>query len=110
MLRKQQEVVHMVAKYSRCWPSGRLNHSFNYKGFCTCKQVTVFKELKDKFWFLRTLRTSNFFKEFKGQWEAWVLAIGSFIVFSAVFPGFSLVSDLRGKLGDLGGKVGSACG
>jgi len=35
-----------------------LNHSFNYKGFCICMQVTVFKEFKDTFWFLRT---SNFF-------------------------------------------------
>jgi len=27
----------------------------------------VFKEFKDKFWFLRT---SKFFKEFKDEWEA----------------------------------------
>ena len=73
MLRKQQEVLHMVPKFSCCWPFGWLNHSFNYKGFCTCKQVTVFKEIKDKFGFLGLLRTSKFFKEFtefKDEWEA----------------------------------------
>ena len=36
LLRKQQEVVYMVPNCSRCWPSGWLNYSFNYKGFCTC--------------------------------------------------------------------------
>jgi len=33
-----------------------LSHSFNYKGFCTCMQVTVFKEFKDKCWFLRAFK------------------------------------------------------
>jgi len=32
-------------------------------------QVTVFKEFKDKSWFLRT---SKFLKEFKDEWEACV--------------------------------------
>jgi len=35
--------------------------SFNYKGFCTCMQVTVFKEFKDKFWFLKTFKDIKYF-------------------------------------------------
>jgi len=38
-----------------------LSHSFNYKGFCTCMQVMVFKEFKDKFWFLRTFKDIKIF-------------------------------------------------
>jgi len=62
------QYVHM-SKCSCCRPFGSLNHSINYKGFCTCTQVyaMVFKEFKDKFWFVRT---SNFLKEFKDEWEA----------------------------------------
>jgi len=52
----------MVPKCSCCWPFGWLNLSFNYKGFCTCMQVTVFKEFKDKFWFLRTFKDIKIFK------------------------------------------------
>jgi len=33
-------------------------------------QVTVFKEFKDKFRFLRTFKNIKFFKEFKDEWEA----------------------------------------
>ena len=33
-------------------------------------QVMVFKEFKDKFWFLRTFKNIKFFKEFKDEWEA----------------------------------------
>jgi len=44
-----------------------LNHSFNYKGFCTCMQVTVFKEFKDKFWFLRTFKDIIIFKVIEGR-------------------------------------------
>jgi len=47
----------------------QLNQSFNYKGFCTCMQVTVFKEFKVKF-----LMTSNFLKEFKDELEACLFA------------------------------------
>jgi len=39
-----------------------LNHSFNYKGFCTCTKVTVFNEFKDKFWFLRTFNDIKILK------------------------------------------------
>jgi len=38
-----------------------------------------------------------------------ILVLGIFTFLSAISPGFSLVLDLRGRLGGLGGKVGSAC-
>jgi len=41
--------------------------------------------------------------------EVWVLVQGFFMFLSAVFPRFFLVLNPRGRLGGLGGKVGSAC-
>ena len=37
------------------------------------------------------------------------LVLGFYVFLSAVFAGFSLVLDRRGRLGGLGGKFGSAC-
>jgi len=39
----------------------------------------------------------------------WVLVLGFFMFLSAVSHKFFLVLDTRGRLRDLGGKVGSAC-
>ena len=41
--------------------------------------------------------------------ELWVLVLGFFMILSAVSLGFCLVLEPRGRVGSLGGKVGSAC-
>jgi len=61
-------------------------------------QVIVFKELQDKFWFLRTFKDIKFFfQEFKDKWEAslWELKVLGMKCF-----GTEWTAQYKGQLAD----------